>query len=179
MFSNTLTSMFHEIKTITDKGITFIYNDTKEDYISYQFFHKRTLQVLNHIQKIGLKPGDEIVFQIEDNKEFLLLFWACILGGILPIPVTIGSNEAHRLKLINIIRTLNNPYVATTKKTAEYLHQNSNDSFSLFELIDDRVIIIDDINLGEESKNIFNPTPGDIAFINFLPGQPVLLKELS
>ncbi|MET3846944.1 amino acid adenylation domain-containing protein [Paenibacillus sp. OAE614] len=168
--SNTLTSMFHEIKTITDKGITFIYSDKKEEYMSYHSFYKRTLQILNQIQKIGLKAGDELVFQIEDNKEFLLLFWACILGGIIPIPVTIGSNEAHRLKLINIINVLNNPFVATTNKTAEYLRQNSNESFSLFNLINDRVIIIDKINLGEESKDLFNPAPDDIAFIQFSSG---------
>ena len=52
-------------------------------------------KLLYHLQK-GLKAKDEAVFQIMNIKSFIVSFWACVLGGIVPVPVSIENNEEHK-----------------------------------------------------------------------------------
>ncbi|WP_051541258.1 hypothetical protein [Caldalkalibacillus mannanilyticus] len=64
-------------------GITFISSEQNEKYVSYQDLYHRALAVLHDLQAQGMKPKQELVFQIEDNETFIYVFWACILGGII------------------------------------------------------------------------------------------------
>jgi iturin family lipopeptide synthetase A len=109
--SGTLIDVITTLSKEKKRGITLIFGDKDERFVSYQQLYTGALQVLDHLQKKGLKPGDELVFQIKDNDlySFVTTFWGCILGGIIAVPVTVGSNDEQRKKLFKIWDTLNNP----------------------------------------------------------------------
>jgi acyl-CoA synthetase (AMP-forming)/AMP-acid ligase II/thioesterase domain-containing protein/NAD(P)-dependent dehydrogenase (short-subunit alcohol dehydrogenase family) len=65
------------------------------------------LRILGGLRKQGLDPGACVLFQLEKNAEFLAAFWACQLGGYVPVPVSISPTyEQHH----NILSKLKNSW---------------------------------------------------------------------
>ncbi|MEP0265313.1 amino acid adenylation domain-containing protein [Dokdonia sp.] len=158
--------------TLKGKGLTFIESVSKEDYMSYTELYDTAHQVLFVLQERGIKPKSELVFQIEDNKTFVIVFWACILGGIIPVPLTVGIKEDHKMKLFNVWSVLKKPYLVTTESLFEEcgVFAKGNDLSNEYTNIGRKVLYIS--NLFELSKkgDIFKPKPNDIAFIQFSSG---------
>ncbi|MBD0259617.1 MAG: AMP-binding protein, partial [Cytophagales bacterium] len=94
-------------------GITFIRAAGEEAFLSYGDLYRRALGSLGQLQKRGVRAGDEVVLQLEDNQQFLVLFWACLLGRIVPVPLPVGNQEDHRHKLLNVWKLLANPYLVS------------------------------------------------------------------
>ena len=110
---------FLENNRSSENGINFFYSTENEIFISYTDFYSQAENVLGFLQSMGIKENDEVVFQIEDTRKFLLLFWGCVMGKIIPVPVLVGNNDEHKRKVAKIWKTLNNPYLALTEETAE------------------------------------------------------------
>src|SRR5689334_18909218 len=108
-FTN-LSDVLRERSRLLNCGITFIEKGNQQSFLSYSELYDAALQALGYFQSKGIRPADELVFQIEDNKTFVIAFWACILGGIIPVPLTTGQNDNHRQKLFNVWGVLNNPF---------------------------------------------------------------------
>ncbi len=111
MISTTLTDILREKRDIPGIGITFIESGHVEEFFSYGELYAAALKALYFLQQRGLQPGNELVFQVADNKTFIILFWACQLGGILPVPLSVGQHEEHRLKPFAVWKVLNNPFL--------------------------------------------------------------------
>ncbi len=47
-------------------------------------------RLLGGLRELGLKPGDPVLLQLEKNPEFVAAFWACHLGGFVPVPLSIA-----------------------------------------------------------------------------------------
>src|SRR4051812_36864548 len=108
---STLTELLQERKKLTGTGVTFIEAGAKEVVLPYSELYDSAISALSFLQSQGLRPKDELVFQIEDNRAFVIVFWACILGGIVPVPLAIGRNDDHKQKLFNIWPLLKNPFL--------------------------------------------------------------------
>ncbi|NJD03458.1 MAG: HAD-IIIC family phosphatase, partial [Ruminiclostridium sp.] len=165
-------------KNTNNKGITFVINENESRYFSYNEIYSKSLGILYGLQCKGIKPGDELVFQIEDNQEFIFLFWACLLGGIIPVPVTVGNNDEHRLKLFKILEVLKKPNLITGQETLETLKRFA-DSKLPGKIKDNtryNVILLDEFVNAKKSGNasasgiIYKAQPEDIAFIQFSSG---------
>ncbi|EOW9529830.1 SDR family NAD(P)-dependent oxidoreductase [Bacillus cytotoxicus] len=70
-----------------DSGITFIQNDGVEDFLSYESLLNRAVHCLGGLQKKGIQQGQHVMLVLEDSRDFIISFWACILGGIIPVPL--------------------------------------------------------------------------------------------
>ncbi|MCM3269769.1 hypothetical protein [Paenibacillus elgii] len=81
--------------------------------------------MLYHLHERGIQAGDELVMQIDDNHTFLNVFWGCFLGGIIPVPVSIGNNDEHRMKLFKIWNTLPRPHMIADDKVLDQLEKYS------------------------------------------------------
>ena len=55
-------------------GITFIESSSIEVRLSYKDLYDRSLVVLYNFQRKGLLPGDEVVVQLDNNKDFIDVF---------------------------------------------------------------------------------------------------------
>ncbi|KOR90717.1 gramicidin biosynthesis protein [Paenibacillus solani] len=88
-----------------DAGILFC-ESGQERYLSYGQLLSMAGRALHLLREQGLLPGDFAVLQTEDNERFILLFWACVLGGIVPVPITAARSDEGRKKLIQVCKQL-------------------------------------------------------------------------
>ncbi len=154
-----------------DCGIIFIENN-RDVFLSYKNLYHKALNTLNSLQKKGIKSGTEMIFQLEDNQEFIIFFWACVLGGIIPVPVSLGNTDGHRSKLLQIWKVLNNPYLLTSR---EILNKFENASFgdkgdNMLREMKSRIIFTDTISNNHEEGIIHTAKTKDIAFLQFSSG---------
>jgi acyl-CoA synthetase (AMP-forming)/AMP-acid ligase II len=151
---------------------TFIENADNEINITSEDLKSRVLKILHYMQYIGVKPGDEVVFQIKSNIDFVHVFWACLLGRIIPVPYTYLESERDKLKLLKIWNNLKNPFLATDidsfEKLKKFIYKNDL-SFKLQGIIN-KVIITEEMEKLDENVEIILPNESDIAFVQFSSG---------
>jgi amino acid adenylation domain-containing protein len=99
--------------TSLDTGLHFIDGPEEESFISYRDLHSMSSRFLASMKKQGAKPGDEIVIQLNSNKNFLVTLWACILGRMIPVPLSMARTPAQKEKLKYIWNKLNSPHLVT------------------------------------------------------------------
>ncbi|WP_131831274.1 AMP-binding protein [Frankia sp. CcI49] len=65
----------------------------------------------------GLVPGATVVLQISNEPDLLAAFWACVLGGYVPVPVRSVGGERDRPEteqvLLAVCDLLDDPWVVT------------------------------------------------------------------
>lgn len=155
------------------KGINFV-QATQAHFVTYEDVFRRAVQTLGVLQHKGIQPGNEVVLQIEDNEVFVIVFWACILGGMIPVPISMATLEEYKHKLFRIWTQLEFPFLVT-----DIEHLESLKSFSRREhiwgpachSIESRFLPTDllmdsQLNPGR----IYEVTPQSIAFIQFSSG---------
>ncbi len=168
----TLLTVIKEKCHLKDKGICFIENKDKEVFLSYNELYIKSLNALYFFQNHGLKPKDELVMQIDDNKTFVIVFWACILGGIVPVPLTIGRNDDHRKKFFNVWEILNNPYLIISTENIQKLEKHFNIYIDKgdFDSILNKSLQVEDICIYTQEGIIYNSEETDVAYIQFSSG---------
>jgi len=156
------------------KTITYIEGKDKETVVSYAELKKRALGLLAHFQQRGLKQGDELIIFLKNNERFIDVFWACILGGIVPVPIAIGISEEHRSKLFKIFNKLKSGYIYIDANNLERLEkyaqaqsmQAEYDVLVTNSIGHDSIVNIDLSKQGQ----VADIKPNDIAFIQFSSG---------
>lgn len=58
---------------------------------------------LGSFQRAGAPLGAEIVMPIDDARDFLTTFWACLFGGYIAMPLAAPSNDATCSKILDIL----------------------------------------------------------------------------
>ncbi len=155
----------------TDRTITFIEAKDKEVIITYADLYERALNKLHALQQRGLKPGDECIIFLRSNEEFIDIYWACILGGIIPVPIAVGISDEHRSKLFKIFEKLERAHLYTTEDNVERLHQYAEDNniSAAYKIIQEKTLLVSEIN-SKEKGEVHEPAPDDLAFIQFSSG---------
>src|SRR3954471_21170936 len=101
------------------RTVTYLEGENQERVVAYAELYERALGILFHLQKLGAKPGDKLIIYLANNEQFLDVFWAGMLGGIVPVPVALGISDEHKHKLLRIARKLGKPFIYTDKKTLD------------------------------------------------------------
>ena len=153
-------------------GITFIESSQSEDFLSYGDLYHQALTVLFFLQNQGITSGNELVFQIEDNKSFLIAFWACILGGIIPVPLSVGQNDDHKQKLFTIWPLLHHPFLLIAPSGAHKLKEFSERQgvSGIYGSISEKTILLTSLPSSGQSGRMVPRRKDDIAFIQFSSG---------
>ncbi|MBQ4899273.1 amino acid adenylation domain-containing protein [Paenibacillus sp. Marseille-P2973] len=158
------------------KGITFIRNGKEEAAITYGDLLQRSSALLKRMQDKGLQQGREIVFLLEDQELFLTWFWACQLGGMIPVPLSAGASEENKRKLIKVFQKLHAPLlVIEDKRVLERwegeAESESEDQITFFRKLRDTTWQTGKEDLFEgPTGEIHHPDPNDLAFIQFSSG---------
>ena len=161
-----------ESNLIDAKGVVYIEADQNERELSYRNLYERSLGILHILQEKGLLPGDELIIFLTNNEQFIDVFWACLFGGIVPVPVAVGISEEHRHKLLRIFETLENPYLYTnaTNLARVSSYAEAHDAEELFSAIKNKTLLVDEIHDISKHGEEYSPTARDIAFIQFSSG---------
>lgn len=93
-----------------DRGVICIDREGASVRRSYAEVLAEAEKVLGGLSQAGLGPGDIVVLQLADNVAFIPVFWACVLGGLVPVPLGVLPSydvpSAGRDKLLNTCRLL-------------------------------------------------------------------------
>ena len=106
-----LVALLQERSRLTEKGVTFISGKSEEVFYSYQRLFATSRNALANLQSYGLKPQDKLILQSDDTEQFLVAFWACLLGGIIPVPLTTSKTDDQKKKLLNVWEVTGKPYI--------------------------------------------------------------------
>lgn len=167
----TLVEIFTEISQ-GNRGIVFIEDGREDKFVSYSNLYQRSLTILYNLQQRGVRPGNELLFQVPDNFDFITIFWACLLGGIIPVPVTMAKNDSFRYKLFKIWENLKQPYLVVTQNFSLNLETfaaktSLNDTY---DQMNNRKLLIEELESSQGKGDILLPDEQDIAFIQFSSG---------
>lgn len=153
-----------------NKGITFVEGFNNVDFLSYKKLYLQALYVLNALQEKGIEPGDELIFQFKSNRNFLITFWACLLGKIIPVPITYGVNKGIFAKVRNVWNILNAPYLISDfptwpQKIANFdqVEEQSNRRLA------DHFILFQELSYTKKGKVSFSEAT-DLAYLQFSSG---------
>lgn len=174
----TLTDVFIRAGENTELGITFLTPDpatftVKEVFHSYHDIYKAARKLLHRLQAKGIGPHDQVVFQIESENNFVIAFWACVLGGFLPVPVEVRNHSDHLLKVFKIWDILEQKYILTSRNRLAGLEEFAakNNFENALREIQEKAVVLDEIDYAPENLGRIHPAaPENPALIQFSSG---------
>ena len=154
----------------SEKYLVYIQLDGSEIVQSYSALLKDAERILAGLRKLGLKPQDKVIFQLDLSQDFIPAYWACILGGFIPAPVSIATsyetNNPVLKKLHGAWQMLAKPIILAGAELAPSVRSLS----ALLNLEDFRVEILDDLRKNAADHNWHAGKPDDLALLLFTSG---------
>ncbi len=163
-----------QANTKNDRCVTYIEGKDRETVVSYSQLQQRALGLLSQFHTKGLKQGDQLIIFLKNNERFIDIFWACILGGIVPVPVAVGISDEHRAKLFKIFNKLESGYIYTDSDNLQRLEkyaglQNKQLDYDALLAKTIKHESVENIDLTTQAE-VANVDENDIAFIQFSSG---------
>jgi acyl-CoA synthetase (AMP-forming)/AMP-acid ligase II/acyl carrier protein len=167
---DTLIDLLSDART-KDRHIRFIDGEDDESIVSFAELWDRALALLGSLQARGMEKGDELVIFSKSNEDFVVAFWAAILGGIVPVPVAVGISDEHRHKLFRILHQLEQATLFTEADLLERLLEfaGKNELADVTAILETRTALMSDVVPGENG-DVFAAKPDDLAFIQYSSG---------
>lgn len=169
---SSLTTVMLQRKDAGNTGITFITGSNEAVFVSYRSLYERALSCLGFLQQKGMQPGDELVLSVADNETFLVMFWAALLGGIIPVPLAVAHHTENTRKLCQIWRILSNPFLlACPQALAGFRKSLGNPETAIEEILyASRIATTTDIAADHPNGKLHFSEPDHIAFVQFSSG---------
>ncbi|HEY4747753.1 MAG TPA: AMP-binding protein, partial [Steroidobacteraceae bacterium] len=154
------------------RSITYHAAEDDAREVSFGELYERALGILYHLQRLGARRGDKLILFLGNNEQFIDVFWAAILGGIIPVPVALGISDEHRHKLLRIARRLGEPFLYTERRSLERIgtFAAQTGESAVFEGLRTRAFLVDDLDDISRAGSVQRALPADTAFIQFSSG---------
>ncbi|MFI1333628.1 AMP-binding protein [Streptomyces sp. NPDC020845] len=134
----------------------------RQPYTPYSELLDSALRLLTGLRSRGLRAGDKVALLLDDQREFLSVFWACLLGGFVPCPMAPVPGDPARwaAQLAHVDRLLDRPLLVTTEAT----HAELPDVPGL------DVAPVEGLGGGEPAPDIHRAAPEDLALLVLTSG---------
>ncbi len=102
MARDTLIDFFHDFSLA--RGDFLVYDDGfRSRSWSYDETSRRARHFAARLEDLGLRKGDAVVFWSENRPEWIAAFWACLLRGIVVVPIDYRSSQDFLLRVSRIV----------------------------------------------------------------------------
>ncbi len=160
------------------KGVIYIQSDGTELSQSYKDLLEQAQRIMAGLRKLGLKPQDQVIFQLDLNQDFIPAFWGCVLGGFVPVPLSIpptyDETNSTIEKLKNAWQMLEKPLILTSARLDRAVHSLS----QRLNLTDWQVGAIEDLRSHEPDLNCHASKPDDLALLMLTSGSTGMPKAV-
>lgn len=151
-------------------GVTYIHRDGTDRFQTYPELLSEAAQILTGLQDLQLSPQAKLIFQFDDNADYIPAFWGCMLGGFVPVPVAIAPayepGNAVVEKLLNAWRHLECPIVFTNENVASQLRL----LLEQLQLDNMRIVTIEALRPCAPATQWHRSQPDDLAVLLFTSG---------
>ena len=151
-------------------GVTFVDADGASVRRTYPEVLAEAEALLASLAAAGVGRGDRLVFILPDPRAFLTAFWACQLGGMvpvpLPLPATLAEGSEPLAMLAEVSARLGGPRILVAARDRAMLA----DAFAGAGLDAARMLDLDAIPPGTGLRERARLEPGDLAMLAFTSG---------
>ncbi|WP_265213705.1 SDR family NAD(P)-dependent oxidoreductase [Herbaspirillum lusitanum] len=120
-------------------GIVHVAADMSEIRVSYAELFDQARRILGGLRSHGVRSGDVVLVDATDSKSLLPLFWACILGAMVPAPFKLAAAAAGGASLKRLRdswEVLGRPVIAADPASLQALAPLGADALSEMTLLD-------------------------------------------
>jgi fatty-acyl-CoA synthase len=103
----TLIDALRTVAKHTEKGITFVRSDGREQTLSYREVWDQACRRAHFLKERGIGKGDRVVLTLPEPDDFVLTFFGALTAGAVPVPLyppqTMARLDAYVTNLSRII----------------------------------------------------------------------------
>ncbi len=166
----TMTDLLADVRG-RHRHIRFIDGENDESVLTFGGLWERASALLGSLQARGMQRGDELVIFSRSNAQFVVAFWAAILGGIVPVPVAVGISDEHRFKLFRILGQLEHGTLFTDMDLLERLLEfaTQHELADVRRILESKTVLMTDVE-ADSTGEVVSSAPDDLAFIQYSSG---------
>ncbi|MGK3964008.1 amino acid adenylation domain-containing protein [Sorangium sp. So ce118] len=163
-----------------DRGLTYIEADGHASVQRYSELLDEARALLAGLQQRGLRAGDRAILQLGSLRGHFTAFWACVLGGIVPVTAAVAPSyeapSAVTAKLFATWKLLGGPVLLTSRRLAGPLGGLP----ALHPMEGLQILAVEDLSLTALPARIHESRPEDVAFLQLSSGStgtPKIIQE--
>ncbi|WP_432407302.1 SDR family NAD(P)-dependent oxidoreductase [Wukongibacter sp. M2B1] len=173
----TLLDVFRNtLENCGNDGIHYYDVEGNSFFQSYKELSIISSRILAGLREKGIRPKDKLIFQFSHCSDFIEMFWACVLGGIVPIPLNLSKTlnpDSNEGKLLHSIYNITDgPFIATS----DDIYDEFTDMCKALRVDNEKIINILDIKNNEVASDYYYADPDDTAIIFFTSGSTGIPK---
>lgn len=165
---NTLIDMIDSNQS-EEIGVTHILGGKEEKFVSYCALYEKALQILDSLQRNNVQAGDKIILQIDDQEKYLYGLWACILGGIIPVPLSVGFTDEQISRVFRVYSLFERSYLLATEDVLVMIDRFASKDPTLT-INKEHILLFSSMESTSEKGKIHTAAPDDVALIMFSSG---------
>ncbi len=147
-------------------GVRYLQSGGRESRLAYADLLHRARGLLGLWQQRGVRPGARVLLFVRDNRAFIDAFWACQLGGLVPVPLSAGVQAAARAKLAGVAAAIEPAWLFSERELHLRCKQDAD-----FPSFAERVLLLEDIRAEALTPGeLHRAQAEDLALIQFSSG---------
>lgn len=166
-------ALLRAASSFSTRGVGYIDKNEQWFFQTHVKLYEDAHSILAALQNHGITAGHKVVLQFSSNADFIPAFWACIIGGIVPVPMASPptysdlSNNTLR-NLIDTWSILENPTILTSRTFDRHIAR----MFRKLDLSGIRTLTVETLReSGQHYTPVFHAAdPEDLAMLLFTSG---------
>lgn len=152
------------------RTIRFVLADGEMKLSNYAELGHLSARIYAGLLAQGLVAGDKVVMLLRGNVDILASFWACQMGGFIPLivelPTVFHDGQQALERVVGVMQLLNNPWVvadrASVPELEQVLQRRLNEK--------PRICSVEQLKLAEPVSSGAKPKADDVALYNLSSG---------